>query len=160
MDDAMKDKWILRITSLFGAGRSPVAPGTAGTAAALVVYALMRYLPTDAYVLVTVALMLAGVYIAGETERITRGKDPGICVFDELIGLLITCFGFNDKSFWLVAILGFFVFRLFDVVKIWPATYFDQRVTGGAGVILDDVAAGIYANIALRLLFWFFALFA
>ncbi len=152
----MADKIVIAIASGLGAGYSPVAPGTAGS----VVGAGIAVLPAvisghssfsgTIYTLLTVFIFFAGVWAAGRAEVIYNEKDCGKIVIDEIAGMLVTLYLIPFNWRWLAA--GFFLFRLFDITKPFPARTIDRRVGGGWGVMLDDIAAGIYANIALRII--------
>ena len=131
-------------------GYAPVAPGTFGSAAGLVVYWLLLGTGPIVYVAVTLALLLAGTWAASLAER-ELGTDPGPVVIDEVVGMLITL-AFLDVTR-AGAIVGFLVFRVLDVVKPWPAGRF-ERLHGGLGVMADDVMAAVYGNVVMRLLIW------
>lgn len=131
-------------------GYAPVAPGTFGSAAGLVAYAVVRSSGSPIIEVVTiVALFLVGIWSATEAERYLGGTDPGPVVLDEVVGMLITL-AFLPVN-WTGALVGFLLFRLFDVVKPWPARRF-ERLHGGLGIMADDGMAGIYGNLALRVL--------
>ena len=134
-------------------GYFPFAPGTVGSAAGLVFYALVWWSGSP---IVEVAL-IAGVFAAGVwagtiAERYFGGVDPGPIVIDEVVGMLITL-AFIPGLGWSAVLAGFFLFRLFDVIKPYPAARFEQ-LHGGLGVMADDAMAAIYANLALRGLMW------
>lgn len=132
----------------FGAGLSPVAPGTAGTLAAIPVYLLLAQWTWPVYVLLTLALLAAGIWLCGQTSRELGGKDHPAIVWDEITGFLITMIGVPPEP---VAILaGFLLFRLFDILKPWPIRVLDRSIGGGWGIMLDDVLAGLFAMLALR----------
>jgi phosphatidylglycerophosphatase A len=134
----------------FGAGLSPVAPGTAGTLVGALFYIAMARLPLVAYLVVVLALALAGVWLCGWAGRILGVTDhPGI-VWDEIVGLLIAMAA--SPPGWQSLVLGFALFRLFDILKPWPVGHIDRRVSGGLGVMLDDVMAGLYALACLQIL--------
>lgn len=136
----------------FGSGLSPVAPGTTGTIAAIPLFLLLQPLPLWAYVAITLLVTLAGFRICGESARRLGVHDhPGI-VWDEFAGFLVTMIAAPSGWFWVLA--GFALFRLFDVVKPWPARWFDRHVHTGAGIVLDDIVAGVYALIVLQVLAW------
>ena len=141
-------------------GKSPVAPGTFGSFGALLLsyFIIENVLDYSSYLLLLLAGMFyyGGMQIAPWCEK-KYGKDPGIYVIDEVIGYLITI-GFlllfeveMNQTLW---ILSFSFFRIFDVLKIWPAKDL-EKLEGGHGIILDDIAAGIQTLIALLLLIQF-----
>ena len=131
-------------------GYFPFAPGTVGSAAGLVVYLLVWWVGSPLVEAgLIVALFAAGVWAGTTAERYFGGIDPGPVVIDEVVGMLITL-AFVPVG-WSGAIAGFFLFRLFDVVKPWPARSL-ERLHGGLGVMADDAMAAVYANAVLRLL--------
>jgi phosphatidylglycerophosphatase A len=136
----------LAIATVFGVGYAPVAPGTFGSAAGLLLWWL---LPASAatHAVVIVALFAAGSWSGTIAERHFGRTDPGQVVIDEVMGMLITLF-LNPVG-WRGAVLGFFMFRVFDVIKPYPSDRL-ERLHGGVGVMADDGMAAIYANLALR----------
>ena len=138
----------------FGSGLSPFAPGTIGTLVAVPFYLLLALLPMPGYVLATLGCMLLGIYLCGRTGRALGVHDHGAIVWDEFVGLFITML-FAPVTITTV-VLGFCLFRLFDILKPWPASVIDTRLKGGLGVMLDDVIAGIYALLVLQVYLRFF----
>lgn len=132
-------------SSFFGAGYFPVAPGTAGTAAAIPLWYALAGLPAWAYLLATAAVAATGMAAAQRAGRYYGVADSGHIVIDEVAGYLVTM-ALLPRSAW-VALAGFVWFRLFDVIKPPPARFFDRdpRWKNGAGVVLDDVFAGVWA---------------
>jgi phosphatidylglycerophosphatase A len=129
-------------------GFFPIAPGTAGSLAALLLYAFVRWVGLPAFEAATVLAVLAiGVWSSGLTERTLDQKDPGPIVIDEVLGMLITLMWLPLSLGGVVA--GFVLFRAFDIVKPYPAARMES-LKGGMGVMLDDAVAGIYAQLALR----------
>ena len=134
----------------FGSGLSPKAPGTAGTLAAVPLVYFALALPLWAYVLLTLVIIIAGVWICdNSSKRLGVHDHPGI-VWDEIAGLFITLLAAPAGLIWLA--VGFVLFRFFDILKPWPIGWLDRQVGGGLGIMLDDVLAGIYALICLQLL--------
>jgi phosphatidylglycerophosphatase A len=130
-------------------GFVPFAPGTAGSAVGLLVYAAVRAIDSAAVEAATIGVVfVTGVWAANVVER-QLGKDPGPVVIDEVLGMLVTL-AFLDVTM-PGAAAGFLIFRVLDVIKPYPAGRFEQ-VPGGAGIMLDDVMAGVYGNLVLRLL--------
>ena len=133
-------------------GYFPFAPGTVGSAAGLVFYLLVWWTGSPVVeVGLIVALFAAGVWAGTTAERYFGGVDPGPIVIDEVVGMLITL-AFIPVS-WSGALAGFFLFRLFDVVKPFPARKLEE-LHGGLGVMADDAMAAVYANLSLRLALW------
>ncbi|HEX4347639.1 MAG TPA: phosphatidylglycerophosphatase A [Vicinamibacterales bacterium] len=141
----------LAISTTAGVGYAPIAPGTFGSAAGLV---LWWFLPkTLAFQLVAiVVLFAAGSWSGTIAEEHFKKRDPGHVVLDEVMGMFITLLLYPRGAVGLKgAIAGFFLFRLFDIVKPPPARAL-ERLPGGAGIMADDAMAAVYANLALRLL--------
>lgn len=131
-------------------GFFPIAPGTAGSLAALVLFALVRWLGMPEFELATIVVVLVGgIWAASVTERMLGLKDPGPIVIDEVLGMLVTLALVPVSLAGVV--VGFVLFRFFDVVKPYPAARM-EHLKGGAGVMLDDAVAGVYAHVALRAL--------
>jgi phosphatidylglycerophosphatase A len=134
-------------------GYFPIAPGTVGSAVGLLVYGVMRWLEPPYFssveVAVIVALFVVGVWAGTTSERYFGGIDPGPIVLDEVVGMLITL-AFIPVGI-TGAIVGFVLFRIFDVVKPFPARRL-EALHGGLGVMADDAMAAIYANVSLRLI--------
>jgi phosphatidylglycerophosphatase A len=103
---------------------------------------------------VTIIMALAAVRIAGEAERQLEAKDPGCIVIDEIVGMCVALLAIPLTL--QTGLAGFVLFRVFDIVKPPPVRWLERRLSGGWGIVMDDVAAGIMANIVLRLGLWFF----
>lgn len=131
--------------TFFGAGYAPFAPGTAGTAAAVPLWWLLSHLWWPLYLLATAAVTLTGIAAAERAGRYYGVPDSGHIVIDEVAGYLVTM-SFLPRGI-LPALAGFVLFRLFDVLKPPPARFFDRdpRWKNGFGVVLDDLAAGVWA---------------
>ena len=129
-------------------GYAPVAPGTFGSAAGLAVFAVVRSSGSPVVEAVTiVVLFLIGVWSGTEAEHHFGGIDPAPVVMDEVVGMLITL-AFIPVT-WTGALVGFLVFRVFDVFKPWPAARF-ERLPGGLGVMADDGMAALYSNLVMH----------
>lgn len=141
-------KLIIIYLTWFGAGRAPKAPGTFGTLAALpFIYAWSLIgLSTWINLLVIAALTLLACLAADKIQKEQQLQDPQWIVIDEVLGMALT---------WAIALpstvsgwtIAFILFRIFDIVKIWPANFFDKKVKNGAGTILDDIVSGVYAGL-------------
>ena len=140
----------LAIASAGFVGFFPIAPGTAGSAVGLALWwALRRSGASTPEELILVALLLlVGAWTATLSERVLGTTDPGPVVIDEVMGMCLTMVAAPVS--WQAALLGFLLFRVFDVIKPPPARQL-ERLHGGWGIMLDDLAAGVYAWIALRL---------
>lgn len=132
----------------FGAGLSPVAPGTVGTVVAVPLWWLLAALPLWAYALTVAVLFILGVDWCGYAARRMGRGDPRQIVWDEVVGFLIAMIG--AEANWRNALCGFVLFRLFDILKPWPICQLDRNVGGGLGIMADDAVAGV---ITLALLF-------
>jgi len=143
-------RFILFLSSNAGLGYAPVASGTFGTLAGIPCFYLLAPLPWPLWLLTWTALLFLSFWVAGAAGRYYGVVDDGRIVIDELLGYLATV-AFLPFT-WSAAIGGFFLFRLFDITKPPPARWFDRKLKNGFGVVLDDVAAGVYAAIVLRLL--------
>ena len=133
-------------------GYFPFAPGTVGSAAGLVVYLLVWWTQSTLVEAGLIAGVFAvGIWAATAAEHYFGGIDPGPVVIDEVLGMLVTL-AFIPAG-WSAALAGFVLFRIFDVIKPWPANRLEQ-LHGGFGIMADDAMAGVYANIALRIMMW------
>lgn len=142
-------RFVVIAATWFGSGFAPVASGTFGTAAAIPFYLLLSLLSLPLYSVITLLFTIVACPISGEAEVIFNEKDSGKIVIDEVAGYLVTMAGVACT--WKTVLAGFLLFRIFDIVKPPPARWFDRRMKNGAGVVLDDIAAGIYACIVLHL---------
>lgn len=140
------------IATVVYCGYFPFAPGTVGSAAGLVVYAGVASTHSRIVEALVIAVVFAiGTWSATHAERFFGAIDPGPVVIDEVLGQLITL-AFIPVG-WSGAAAGFFLFRIYDVIKPYPANRL-EAVHGGFGVMADDAMAGVYANLTLRLLIW------
>ncbi len=126
-----------------------MAPGTFGTLAAVPLYLLLRPLPLFSYLVVLLVSFVAGVWLCERTSRDLGVHDHGGIVWDEIVGYLLTM-AFAPPG-WPWILLGFVLFRLFDILKPWPIRTIDRQVAGGFGIMLDDLLAGIYALLVMAL---------
>ena len=135
----------------FGTGLAPKAPGTFGTLAALPLYFLMLPLSTLAYGALLIIMSVAGIYICQKAADAAGVHDHGAIVWDEIVGFLITMFMVPVS--WQSIVVGFVLFRFFDILKPWPISFVDRKVHGGFGIMLDDVLAGVFAFACMQLIF-------
>lgn len=135
-------------------GYLPKAPGTWGSLVGLLLFFLLHGLGLPVYLAVTAGLFVVGSFAAGEMEKILDNRDPGVVVIDEIVGMLIAMIAVPATP--LAMVLGFILFRVFDIAKPFPVNFFDQRFHGGLGIMLDDVIAGIYSLVALQLVLFLF----
>ncbi len=146
-------RFVIIFATWWGTGYSPIASGTVGTVAAIPLYLIIGNLPILPYLLLLVPLTLFSCWVSGRAETIFNEKDSGKIVIDEVVGYLVTMTGAPLSL--LSIVLGFFLFRFFDIVKIFPASTIDRQMKNGFGVVLDDVVAGIYACVLLHLVLRF-----
>ncbi len=132
----------------FGAGLAPWAPGTVGTLVAIPLYLALVLLPPLIYLLALALLILVGLWACGKTAAEVGGGDPSAIVWDEILGFLLTMALVPPLWYWLL--LGFLLFRFFDIVKPWPIAAVDLRVKGGLGIVLDDLVAGALAWVLMQ----------
>jgi len=143
---------IMALATGFYVGMIPRAPGTWGSLAALLPWFFLKDLPLPAYLTVLATVFILGFFVSGSAEKILDRPDAGPIVIDEILGMFITLtLAPPHPAAW---ILGFILFRIFDIFKPFPVSWFDQRVHGGIGIMMDDVVAGLYALGSLQLL-WF-----
>jgi phosphatidylglycerophosphatase A len=138
----------------FGSGAVPWAPGTFGTLAAIPIYLLMSHLSPFTYGIILLIMLCVGIFLCGKTAKDFGVHDHRSIVWDEIVGLLLTL--------WLVPfsitalLLGFLAFRLFDIWKPFPIYQLDKQVSGGLGIMMDDILAAVYANILLQIILYLF----
>ena len=150
------NKFFLFLATGFGVGYSPVAPGTLGTLIAIPVYYFLSEIPSPLYEITLIGFFFLSVWVSENAERLFGKKDDQRIVIDEIIGFLITML-WVPKTIRFVMI-GFFLFRFFDILKPFPIRRLEKRFKGGFGVVLDDVAAGVYANVVLQIVSYYFTL--
>jgi phosphatidylglycerophosphatase A len=144
------DRLILVMAQGFGLGRIPVAPGTFGTLGAIPLIWLMAQAP-GLMAFFLVGLILLSIYVADRAESIMGEKDPGSIVIDEIAGFCVTMT--LVPVGWASIVLGFIAFRCFDIFKPVPVKYFENKFSGGAGIVLDDIMAGVLAALVLKFLY-------
>lgn len=133
-----------------GSGLASKAPGTFGTLAAVPLYLLLAQLSLGWYLLVLIAAFALGVYICGYTADAMKVHDHGSIVWDEFVGFWLTMVAAPAGWPWIV--VGFLLFRLFDIAKPFPINYLDRHIKGGLGIMVDDAVAGSFAWLCLQLL--------
>ncbi|WJW76224.1 phosphatidylglycerophosphatase A [Thiohalobacter sp. IOR34] len=131
----------------FGSGLAPVAPGTFGTLAAIPLWWLGSQLSLSLYLGLLLLLSLLGIWLCGRTARALGVHDHPAIVWDEFAGFLLTMAWAPAGWIWLL--LGFGLFRLFDIWKPWPIRFLDRRLGGGLGIMLDDLLAGAFAAVVI-----------
>jgi phosphatidylglycerophosphatase A len=139
---------VLLVVTGFGAGLVPRAPGTAGTLVAIPIYLVIAPLSPAIYAGVVILLFALGVALCRQAERQLAIYDHPAVVWDEIVGYLVTML--LAPVHWLWMVIGFGLFRLFDIWKPFPIRALERRVRGGLGTMLDDVVAGLYAWLLLQ----------
>jgi len=134
----------------FGAGLSPKAPGTVGTAVAVLIYLALPSMPPIIYAGLLLLSFVFGIWLCGKTAEDLGVHDHGGIVWDEFVGYWITMFMAPSGLFWVL--LGFVLFRLLDIFKPWPIKWADKELAGGLGIMLDDGLAGIMAALCMQAL--------
>ncbi len=141
-------RWIAQaIATFFYLGYFPLAPGTVGTLGAIALFYLLSHFSTLVYVLFFLGLTIISIWASAEAECIFGKPDPGQVVADEVCGYLVTMFLIPPSLRNIV--LGFFLFRFFDIIKPHPVRK-AERLSGGFGIVIDDIIAGIYSNVILQ----------
>ena len=144
------DRLIVALATGLYSGKIPFAPGTWGSAFALIPWYFCRGLSLVNYLILLAVIFVVGFLTSGSAEKIFDRPDPGCIVIDEILGMFITLtLAPNHPAAWL---LGFVLFRIFDVLKPFPVSWFDTHLHGGIGIMMDDVMAGLYALICLQLI--------
>ncbi|MBN1626785.1 MAG: phosphatidylglycerophosphatase A [Deltaproteobacteria bacterium] len=140
----------LVLSSWFGAGLAPKAPGTFGTLAAVPPVALIKYLGAASECIFLIVLVPIALWSSHTARNCLEKDDPKEVVIDEAAGFCLSVLLLPFT--WISLGLGFLLFRFFDILKPFPIGMIDRRVKGGTGIVLDDIVAGIFANIAARII--------
>jgi phosphatidylglycerophosphatase A len=130
-------------------GYAPMAPGTFGSLAALPLCLLMAFFDHLTGAVALLALTAVSIWIAHSAQKVIGRNDPKQVVIDEICGMAIALFALPFEPFFVIT--GFALFRLFDILKPFPIRWIDKKISGGLGIMLDDIIAGIFANALLRL---------
>lgn len=144
------NKLIMALATGFYVGKIGKAPGTWGSIAAFLPWLLIKDMPLATYLLLLAALFIVGFFVSGSAEKILDSPDAGCIVIDEVLGMFITLT--LSPSHPIAWFLGFVLFRIFDIFKPFPVSWFDQKIHGGIGIMMDDVIAGLYAFLFLQLI--------
>ena len=147
------NRFLLLFSAGFGVGYSPIAPGTLGTLLAIPLYFFLSQIPFPLYELTLLAFFFLSTWISEQAQLHWGKKDDQRIVIDEMMGFLVTMLWVPKTTFTIIA--GFILFRLFDIIKPPPIRRL-ENVNGGYGVVLDDVVAGIYGNIILHIISFYF----
>lgn len=134
----------------FGSGAIPFAPGTFGTLIAVPIYIAMMWLPDWAYFFILLLMFFVGVWLCDKTSKDLGVHDHSGIVWDEIVGYLVTMM--MAPAGWMWLLIGFVLFRVLDILKPWPISWLDKHLKGGFGIMLDDVAAGVFALLGVHLI--------
>jgi len=130
-------------------GNISFAPGTFGSVLGLPLCYFLSKIDFSIAVLLTLIFILCAIWIANEAEKVFKSKDPGCIVIDEIAGIILTLFGLPFNIISVTA--GFLVFRVLDIWKPFPIRLLENRFSGGIGIVLDDVVAGMLSNLIIRI---------
>ncbi|MBW2742256.1 MAG: phosphatidylglycerophosphatase A [Deltaproteobacteria bacterium] len=147
-----KDRSVMVLATGFFAGYIPFAPGTFGSIVGLSLCFLLSKAKLSVAILFILIFIFFAIWISNKAEKILKQNDPGCIVIDEIAGIMLTFLGLPFNIISVAA--GFLTFRFFDILKPFPIRYMEKRFTGGTGIVLDDLAAGIFSNLVLRLGYW------
>ncbi len=136
----------------FGSGLAPFAPGTFGTLMAIPLYLLMQSMSLPLYLVIVAIVSIVGIWICGKSSEMLGAHDHSGIVWDEFAGYFITMIA--APAGWVWILVGFALFRLFDIWKPWPISILDKQVDGGFGIMIDDIVAGFFALICLQLSYY------
>lgn len=134
-----------------GSGLSPKAPGTAGSIVGLLLFTPVLFLPIYVQLSIVIACFVFGCWLCDRVAEDMSVKDPVGIVWDEFVGMWIAML-WLPNWYWLV--LAFVLFRIFDILKPWPVSLADKSLSGGLGIMVDDVLAGVYALAVLQAIAW------
>ncbi len=148
--------FILLLATGFGVGYSPIAPGTLGTLVAVLIYYFLSEIPSPLYEITLIGFFFLSVWISENAEMFFGKKDDQRITIDEITGFLVTMLWVPETIRFIM--IGFLLFRFFDILKPFPIRRFEKVFKGGFGVVLDDVVAGVYANIVLQIICYFITL--
>ncbi len=149
----MHRKIILFFATAGGLGYIKKGSGTFGTLLAILLYVAVYKLPLLSSCLFLITFILFSIWVSSQAENCFKEKDSSKIVIDEVAGYLVTMFAIPFD--WLWVAVGFALFRLFDIWKPFPISWIERNTKGGFGVVIDDVAAGLVANVVLRVIIYF-----
>jgi phosphatidylglycerophosphatase A len=138
----------------FGSGLIPFMPGTMGSAAAIPLILAMSYLPIGLYIAVTLVACVIGVKICDKVSDDLGVHDHGSIVWDEIAGMMIVFIAIPIS--WHSVLIGFVLFRIFDILKPWPISFLDKNVHGGLGIMVDDLVAGAISLVLLHGIYYIY----
>ena len=136
------DKAVFILATWFGTGLLPFAPGTFGTVGAVPLILVLQYCPLACRVLFSLFFLAAAIWVSGRAASFLDNPDPSQVVIDEVAGFLAATILLQGS--WPDLVIAFLLFRVFDILKPFPVGFLDRRLTGGIGIVMDDIAAGCY----------------
>ncbi|HUU39723.1 MAG TPA: phosphatidylglycerophosphatase A [Desulfatiglandales bacterium] len=145
-----KEKVVMFIATGCFIGKIPFAPGTFGSLSGILLCFILSKTSVPVALLCIIIFIIFSIWIANDAEKILKRKDPGSIVIDEIAGMAVTLIGLPFNVFYVAS--GFIIFRVLDITKPFPIRYIEKRISGGAGIVLDDIAAGMIANVILRII--------
>jgi phosphatidylglycerophosphatase A len=148
----IRDQTVVFLATGFGVGNIPLAPGTWGSLIGLPLCFVLSGTTLTLALVAAVLFIFFAAWVADAAEKIIGRKDPGCIVIDEIAGMLVTFIGLPFNL--LIVAVGLIIFRILDILKPFPIRALDKRLSGGVGVVADDVAAGIVANLLLRIIIY------
>lgn len=141
-------QWLVKFLATGSyAGNVPFFPGTAGSLVGVLLYLLLRHLPHGVFFITVVTFIFMAAWVSTKAQGIYCEQDPKEIVIDEIAGFLVAMT--FHKADLLMIVLGFVIFRVFDIIKPYPIKWVERYFLSGWGVVLDDVMAGIYTNVVL-----------
>ena len=149
----LREQAVVCLATGFWVGNIPFAPGTFGTLIGLPLSFFLSGIELPLAMVLALLFIFFSVWISHVAEKIIRRKDPGCIVIDEIAGMVVALFGlpFNLTT----VVCGFIIFRVLDILKLFPINVLDKRISGGIGIVADDVVAGILTNLILRVIIYF-----
>jgi len=148
-----REKAAVFLATGFYVGNIPFAPGTFGSLIGLPLCYLLAEIQLTAAIIAALLLIGLAIWISNAAERTFKRKDPGCIVVDEMAGMVVTLIGLPFNL--ITVVTGFILFRILDILKPFPIRVLDKRLSGGLGIVADDVVAGIFSNIIIRILLYF-----
>ena len=145
----LRERSVLFVATGCFAGNIPFAPGTFGTLIGIPICFLLSAIDIQIAIICIIVFILAAIFIAHEAEKILKKKDPGAVVIDEIAGIVVALAGLPFNT--IIVFAGFVIFRLLDIFKPFPIKYIEEKMSGGAGIVMDDVVAGIMTNAIMRI---------
>jgi phosphatidylglycerophosphatase A len=145
----MMKRFVFLLATGFGVGCSPIAPGTLGTLLAVPIYLVLSLIPSPVYEVTLIAFFFLSVWVSEGAQNYFGNKDDQRIVIDEVMGFLVTML-WNPKTV-LSVIVGFVLFRFFDILKPFPIRQLERHYRNGFGIVIDDTMAGVFSNIILHI---------